>query len=351
MDIEQERENADQTQSIDIDAATAEISSDLFGQGENEDVSETEAGVEKGGTETVISPPAQTEEGGDQKTAEAENAEAVQEIGAPKTWNKDELATWATIPPEIQKQIAPIVQRREEDFMRGISQYKERAEIGTRYEQVVDPYRAALAAEKIDPVGLFSSFAANHYLLSRGTPEQKIELAANLISGYGIDFGQLATFIGTQDYSPPDPEIVALRKEIADLRGGFDGQRTAALEGQRTAISAEVDAFAKDPQHSYFEDVADDMTRLINAGSATSLKDAYDKAVWANPATRQKELDRLEAEKVTAREAAEKERLDKRRRSMGADVTANPTERSGTVPLGSMDDTLNEVARSISERG
>lgn len=336
---------AEETQSIDIEAATAEISSDLFGQGEDE-ASTTGAGVEEGGAEPVDTPPAKTEEGGEQAVAVEENSAEVQAVGAPKTWTKEALETWATIPERAKQEIT----KREEDFMRGIGQYKERAELGTRYEQVVDPYRAALAAENIDPVNLFTSFAANHYLLARGTPEQKVELAANLISGYGIDFNQLATFIGGQELAPSDPEITALRKEIADLRGGFDRNQNAALEVQRGAISAEVAAFADDSQHPYFEDVADDMTRLINAGSATSLQDAYDKAVWANSATRQKELERLETERVAAVKAEEQKRTDKRRKSMGDHVETIPTERSGTAPLGSMDDTLKETLSDISSR-
>jgi hypothetical protein len=51
---------------------------------------------------------------------------------------------------------------------------------------VVAPYAPILAAEGVDPVQMFQSFAANHYLLSRGTDAQKVEIAAALFKGYKI---------------------------------------------------------------------------------------------------------------------------------------------------------------------
>lgn len=356
MQLNDERPEAentnDETQSADIAAGVAEISADLFGQEEDKGKSETEAGGETDGTETVASPPApepETEGGTEQQpvvTGEGDNSAAVQAAGAPKTWTKDALETWAQIPDRAKQEIL----KREADMFNGISQYKAAAEVGVAYDQVVEPYRAVLAAEGVNPVELFASFAGNHYLLSRGTPEQKVQLAANLLQAYNIDFNSLAEQIGSQILNPVDPEIAALRREIQDLRGGFNQQQSAVLDQRRQGLATEVDAFASDPAHPYFEEVADDMSRFISGGSATSLQDAYEKAVWANPATRQKEIDRVKAEEAAALKAAEKERQDKRRKSQGDHVTTMPTDRAGTSAKGSMDDTLAETMRDISSR-
>jgi hypothetical protein len=63
---------------------------------------------------------------------------------------------------------------------------------------------------------MFQSFAANHYLLSRGTPEQKVQLAAALIEGYKIPLADFSTILlnMAEIAGQESPEIVALRKEI-----------------------------------------------------------------------------------------------------------------------------------------
>lgn len=342
MPGEKEELKNEETQLVDVEAATAEISEDLFGQGEDdENKSTAEEGKEASGAETVEAPSPQPSE-----TKEAEEtSKEVQEIGAPKTWTKEALADWATIPERAKQEIL----KREEDFFRGISMYKSAAEVGQRYDTVVEPYRAILAAENIDPVNLFQSFAANHYLLSRGTEEQKIQLAANLINGYQIDFMKLADYLGGQAMEV-NPELDALRKEIAELKNGFTARETQTQQAMRQSFAAEVNKFADDGQHPLFDEVADDIARFLESGLATSLQDAYDKAVYANPTTRQKELDRLAAEKAAALAEEEKAREAKRRKSMGDHVKVNPSSRNGTVPLGSIDDTLEETMRSISER-
>jgi hypothetical protein len=66
------------------------------------------------------------------------------------------------------------------------------------------------------------------------------------------------------------------------------------------SVVKEIDAFAADPAHPYFDELANDITKLFEAGLAKDLPEAYEKAVYANPTTRQKEIDRLTAEKTSA---------------------------------------------------
>jgi len=342
-----------ETQSdFNMEAATAEISSDLFGQGENEDAIEKPTEGEESssdGTETVdaaASP--QPTEGEEPQTAAApeENSAEVQEIGAPKTWTKEALEKWATIDPRVQQEIL----KREDDFMRGIQGYKQAADLGVRYSKVAEPYMAQLAAHNIDPVQLFQSFAANHYLLSFGQENQKLEIAANLVKNYGIDLNKLTSFIGDQIISPPDPEIAALRKEIADLKQGQAQFQTRSTEAARASLREQIDAFADDPAHPYFNEVAEHIGKLIETGSAQSLEEAYNTAVYANPVTRQKELDRLMKEKTDAAAAEEQKRLDKIAASTADHVKVNPNNRNGTEPVGTMDETLATKLKEIRSR-
>lgn len=327
---------------IDTSAALAEISSDLFGQ---EDDEETGGEKSSGGTEKstseVVAGPAEVKE---TPSPTDENSEAVQETGAPKTWSKEALAEWATIPDRAKQEIL----KREEDMFRGLEQYKAAADVGRAYDSAVEPYKQILSAEGVDPVQLFQSFAGNHYLLSRGTPEQKLGLAANLLDSYGIDLIQLAEFIG--DQVPADPTIARLEQEIAELRAGQQRVQTQELSAQQARINAEVEAFAADPKNIYFNELIDDIAKLMGSGAAASLQQAYDTAVYANPTTKAKELARLTAEAKSAAEAETEARGKKVARLTGPNVTTIPKQRDGTVPLGSMDDTLEETLAQIRSR-
>lgn len=349
---------AEETQpDIDLEAAQAEISSELFGQGDEEgkdkvDAVEGEGKEPSGDADAVVAPPQQTEE--EKAAAEAakaaETSAEVQEIGAPKTWNKDELAKWATIPPEIQKELAPILARREQDFLNGITQYKEAAELGVKYNDVVAPYMPVLQAENVDPVQMFQSFAANHYLLSKGTPEQKIELAASLITGYEIPLAELLNYMADNVSEPVSPQITALEGQVKELRNLISSAQTTNSDRATSQVVAEIEAFAADPAHPYFDELADDISKIFKSGMAETLAEAYDKAVFANPKTRQKEVERLTAEARTSADAEAQARKDKRAKSTAADVKVTPKSRDGTVPVGSIDDTLEETMAAIQSR-
>lgn len=323
----------------DNSAALAEISSELFGQDDDENTSGKSAEEPGKTTPEEVAGPSKVEE-----PSPAQNSDAVKETGAPQTWSKEALESWATIPPRAQQEIL----KREEDMHNGIAQYRQAADIGKAYDSVVEPFRQQLQAERVDPVQLFQSFASNHFLLARGTEQQKLGLAANLLDSYGIDLIQLADFIGNTE--PVDPKIATLEQEIAQLRSGQQEIQSREMAGQRARIDQEVEGFANDPSHLYFNELIDDISRLMASGAASSLQQAYDQAVYANPGTRQKEIDRLTAESLSKSTAEAKKRGDIVRRSTAADVTAISKQRDGTVPTGSMDDTLAETLASIRSR-
>lgn len=341
---------------LDTSAAIAEISADLFGQGsDNSDAGGKSAdagadGVPSGPSEVEQNPSQQQDKTGQEKPSadpdQSQTTPEVQETGAPKTWSKEALAEWATLPPRAQQEIL----KREEDFLRGITQYKERAETGDRFSKVVEPYSPILQAENIDPVQMFQSFAANHYILSRGTEAQKLELAANMIAGYGIDFNNLANFIGDRILEPADPRVATLEQEIAALKQGQATITEREKAAQVQQLGSEIETFAADPAHPFFAELVDDIAKLFETGQANTLAEAYEKAVYLNPTTRQKEVERLTAERLASQTTETVNRQDKIARSTAADLSLTPKSRNGTVPIGSIDDTLAETMARIANR-
>lgn len=351
MNIKDENKEIETGEDFDTVSALAEISSELFGQDSKADLAggESESEGLEPDTEKVLvgdeapAPKTATIEG--ETLASEDNSAEVQALGAPKTWTKEALAEWAKIPPLAQQQIM----KREEDMFKGLAEYKGRAEVGDRYSEVVQPYDVILKAEGVDPIELFKNFAGNHYLLRRGTQEQKLSVFKNFVDFYRIDIPSLIGMI--DNAAEVDPNTRALRERLDRIEAQNRSAQTAVLEEQRAKVSAEVEAFSSDPANIYFQEVAADVAALLKSRVATTLKDAYERAVYSNPVTRQKELDRLTAENQTKAQQLTAEQIAKARKATGANIDIKPRTKGATVPVGTMDDTLNETMAAIAARG
>lgn len=333
-------------EAIDTAAALEEISADLFGQegGDDHDNNEAAETAAVGG-ESAEAPAAPEGETSAVEQPGSENSEAVQAVGAPSTWTKEAIEDWAKIPPRAQQEIL----KREQDMFAGIQQYKEKAELGNRYDTVVEPFRQVLTQAGVDPVELFQNFSANHYLLTYGTPQQKVDIAANLLHHYGIPLEAVAPVL--QGKAPVSPEFRQAQIELNQLKAQLREREQQSESQLREQVTSDINSFAADPANIHFEAVASDMAKLIQSGVCNTLKEAYDHAVWANPTTRQLEVDRQTAEQAAKAEAERKARVEAATNRMGTNVKTTTKARDGTIPVGSLDDTLNETFARISSRG
>lgn len=258
---------------------------------------------------------------------------------APRTWRPEAAAQWANLPPDVQAEI----HKREEDIFKGIEGYKADAAYGKTMQNVIAPYDAVLKQYNIDPVQQVSGLMQAHYTLALGTPEQKLNLFQTLAKDYNVDL----TGLSSEPNPYADPEVIRLREEMASLKSETSAIRQERLNNQKQAIESEVNTFANDPANVHFKDVVNDMARLLQTNQAASVKEAYEKAIWLNPAIRVKEIDRQQAEKVSraAKEAEAKAAAAKK--ALGANVRTSAKSGGAAAPLGSMDDTIAETLAQL----
>jgi len=103
----------------------------------------------------------------------------------------------------------------------------------------------------------------------------------------GIDLGapQGQPQPGTPQPTPDINSLIAqtVQQAIAPIQ-----ERFAQTENQQ--LTQTIESFREDPKHPYFEDVRVQMGQLLTAaakmGQKMTLDDAYDQAIWANPAIR-----------------------------------------------------------------
>jgi hypothetical protein len=262
---------------------------------------------------------------------------------APKSWPKEMHDHWGKTPPEVQQ----YWQTREKQMLDGLEQYKQAATFGKTFHDVVSPYHEDFVRHGVEPQRAVQFLLEANRRLTTGTPESRQqayqELGRNLgISAQPQQSGDPAT------QTPVDPRLQTIEHKLAQIEEMQLAKQREAYAAAQATIKQEVDAFASDPNNAFFEDVADDIAKFIKAGD--SLQEAYQRAIWANPVTREKQMQaRLQTEAEKAKERARLDALPKKQ-AKSVNVRSRDTARSSTDPVGSLDDTLKETLAKIKAR-
>ena len=337
-----------ENEDFDVTSAVDSISADLFGGEEAlpadpaaEDLSELVEG-------DVTAEPAESVESGEpaetpapSESADKEPPAAELPLAPPKTWRPEAAAKWQALPPEVQREVL----KREDDIFRGIESYKADAEVGKSVQRILSPYMPMLQAAGLSPLDQVDGLMKAHHALATGTPEQKSLLFQRLAQDYGVPLENLSG-----EPSFVDPQVAALQSQLAGLQSRLMEREAREAGAARQALQEELNTFASDPAHQYFDEVAGDIAALLRAGAASSLADAYEKAVWTNPATRAKEQARLTADSEASKAAEAKRKIEEARKASSANVTTRPKAVSAAAPVGSIDDTLNATLAAIRSR-
>jgi hypothetical protein len=229
----------------------------------------------------------------------------------------------------------------------GLEQYKQAATFGKTFHDVVSPYHEDFVRHGVEPQRAVQFLLEANRRLTTGTPESRQqayqELGRNLgISAQPQQSGDPAT------QTPVDPRLQTIEHKLAQIEEMQLAKQREAYAAAQATIKQEVDAFASDPNNAFFEDVADDIAKFIKAGD--SLQEAYQRAIWANPVTREKQMQaRLQTEAEKAKERARLDALPKKQ-AKSVNVRSRDTARSSTDPVGSLDDTLKETLAKIKAR-
>lgn len=321
------------TATMDVEKLSDQIGADLFPSStleETEPAGDASAAVSSS-TEAAVSAPATTET----------TAPVVQTRSVPKAWPKEMHDYWGKTDPKVQEYL----ELREKQMLEGLDQYKQAAQYGNALQQVLQPYHPILQQKGLDAPRAVADLMQAYVQLTQGTPESRWQAYQKIRENFGL---QDPT--AQPNGQSIDPQIQSLKQQFETMQQAVTAQQQASLQEARAKADQAVTAFAEDPTHHYFNDVAEDMTALLKSNASLSLQEAYDKAVWANPVTRAKEIARVQTEhEATLKENARLQALPKKK-AQGVNVNGRETQRTSTEPLGTMDDTLRETFKAIKSR-
>lgn len=254
----------------------------------------------------------------------------------PNSWRKEVAAQWGALPPEVRAE----VERREADFHRGIEQYKEAAAFGQAARQMIAPYEATIRSLGLTPDRAVGELLAADHRLRFGQPAEKLAYFSQLAQHYGIDLNQVTQ---QEPAAPLDPQVATLQQQVQALGAYLQQQQMMGQQQERASLDSEISRFAADPAHGHFETVRNDMAALIQAGLASTLEEAYERAIYANPATRAAVLE--QQAKAQREEAAKKAQAARAAASVNVRSRASvPAEMTGN---GTMEDTIRQTFRRL----
>lgn len=217
---------------------------------------------------------------------------------APSSWKPEAKAEFNKLPPGIQDEVL----RRESDYHKGIQGYKEYAQTGAIFAEVVKPFEQTIKSLGVDaPTAIKALLQADH-TLRYSDPATKARYFGELAQQYGINLEQVA--------NPPqiDPQYAQMQQQLQMTQQEVYRFKQEQEKAQQSTLMSEIQKFAADPANAHFEAVKQEMSALLQAGQANDLKEAYEKAVWMRPDIRQSLIDqqRAEAQKKALNDAQRK---------------------------------------------
>jgi hypothetical protein len=168
-----------------------------------------------------------------------------------------------------------------------------------------------------------------------------------LAGQYGIDIAQ-PNQDGVQSQTRVDPIVRQLQQELRQIQGQLTQGQQAAYEARSQQVANEVTSFANDEAHPYFDECSDEIVAQINAG--LPLQEAYDRAVWANPVTRAKEIARQTAENEAKFKARAKEQATAAKITRKTNLNGRDTQRTPTAAKGTLDEIMRDAYAQIQAR-
>ena len=219
----------------------------------------------------------------------------------PASWKKDYHDAWQTADDRLKE----YAWQREEQMKAGVQPLMEKAKLADQFQEVLNPYMDTIRGLNIEPTQAVKALMEADHALRFSDPQQKQQLFMRLAQQYGVTLG------GELQQQPFDPNISALQQELNRVRGEVMSWKEQQEQVQNQSLLGEINSFAMKAEH--FEEARPTMISLLQSGVATTLEEAYEKAIRLDDNLYQQVQQSRQAQaetqqKVVANQAAKKAR-------------------------------------------
>lgn len=289
-------------------------------------------------------------------TPDAVPADAAASAPAPApqtltTWRKEyiplqqKLASGQPLSADEAKKLAEYNVQREREYSTGISAYKAEVQAAKPVMDVLQEFAPALQGAGLKAEQWIQNMGRTHAALVFGTPEQKLNVLAQAMQGYGIS---PQAFIGFLQGTPDQDAMAAMHQahagsqqqyelQQANLRAKQAEERLLQIRNQEA--QQQLAKFADQSQFPHFDRVRVAMAQLLDAGLAQDPDSAYAKAVMLDPDIQKAEQERQAA--VQAEEARKKAAAVAKARQAGGSM------RSGTSGISAAPQQSTDIRQAL----
>jgi hypothetical protein len=197
----------------------------------------------------------------------------------PGTWTPEAREHWNTIPQAVREQ----VWKRDKETSRAMTESHQARQFVGEFQQVIQPYMGFIAAENSTPIRAVQNLMQTAAQL-RGTKADRVRVVAEIIRNFDVDLKALDdALVGEQPQLAPEDLIQrAVDQRLAPIQQYFNQQTQQQQYAGIRAAELELQAFAADPKHEFYDDVAPVMADLIEVasrnGQVLDLTAAYERA-------------------------------------------------------------------------
>lgn len=269
------------------------------------------------------------------------NKHAVNIAEPPASLRPEAKAAWATAPEALRREF----HKRENDFFKGVEQYRTAANFAVSMGREFEPYKALMQSQNWTPQALTKDFMNSHYRLSTGDVSTKAAEIIRVAGLYNLTANDLQAALANVN-SAPSTAPAPLPPEFTQMRQEFEQWKQQQAQAEQASIQEQIRKFETDPTKPHFKEVAVTMGRLMQAGEAADMQEAYDKACKLVPSVQAKILAKQQEEQ--RKTAAEKAAAAKKAASVN--VVARGKHPSA-APVGSMEDTIRAEYRRLNGGG
>lgn len=234
---------------------------------------------------------------------EALNPEpAAPAIEAPVSWPAEMKAKFGTLPPEVRDFVA----KREGEAHKAITQMGQQVKAFEPIRSSLERHADLIRANGVPP----DQAIENMFSVAKALETDPRGALMAIAEMHGVDLRTFAD--GAEPQAQRAPEVTALEQKVAKLEGILTAQQRQQFESEQSQAVKEIETFAKTAP--YFDEVRQHVGKLLQAGTAETLADAYEQATWANPTIRERILaDQRKADEDKRRAEAGKKATDAKR--------------------------------------
>lgn len=219
----------------------------------------------------------------------------------PSSWKKDYQAQWDKM-VDTDPQMAQYLLEREQQFASGVSTYKAEADRARDIQSLIEPHAPRFQHYGVDSKEYLGRLLKMDEILATGSPQQKMALLQGIAQSVGLldAQGQAQEFDrGQQSYVPPE-----LLNTVYGLQSKLQAIEQANERAEQTRINAEIESFAETAP--FFDELTEEMARLLETGLATNLQDAHKKALrWNDELFSKYQAEQQQGEEAAKRKAAQ----------------------------------------------